>query len=263
VLVIAGTPAESVEFCRAPYTERIPCPRGGTATFNSGATTEPMRVELHDVAGNRTILAVPPRRTPAVEKPLPGSAAPASPPRGVVAVRGRRTLRTTYGKPPLVRGTLMTAAGMPIGAARVGVTGTSGVLTDAQGRFRVRLPKGPSRTVTFAYGDSLQTVKLIVAAPVRLKVSPSKTRNGRSVKFSGNVPQAGRARTRVELQAWANGQWVPFRTVPLRNGRFSARYRFMRTFFTQRYRFRAVIQTDPDFPYATGRSKVVRVLVRP
>ena len=81
--------------------------------------------------------------------------------------------------------------------------------------------------------------------------------------FSRSVPRAGKARTRVELQAWANGKWVPFRTVALRDGRFKAGYRFMRTFATQRYRFRPVIQSDPDFPYAAGRSREVRVLVRP
>ena len=90
-------------------------------------------------------------------------------------------------------------------------------------------------------------MKVIVAAPVRLKVSPTKTRNGRTIKFSGSVPQAGKARTRVELQAWANGKWVPFKTVALKNGRFRAGYRFMRTFIAQRYRFRAVIQDDPNF----------------
>ena len=49
------------------------------------------------------------------------------------------------------------------------------------------------------------------------------------------------------MQAWANGKWVPFKTVALENGRFSAGYRFMRTFSAQRYRFRAVIQDDPGF----------------
>ena len=67
----------------------------------------------------------------------------------------------------------------------------------------------------------------------------------------------------MELQAWANGKWVPFKTVALKNGRFAASYRFLRTFTAQRYRFRAVIQSDPDFPYAPGRSREVRVLVRP
>ena len=146
--------------------------------------------------------------------------------------------------------------------ARVAVSGTSGVVTDAQGRFSVRLPKGPSRTVSFAYGDSVQTVKVVVAAPIRMKVSPTKTRNGRSVRFRGSVPQAGKARTRVELQAWANGKWVPFKTVALRIGRFTAGYRFMRTFNAQRYRFRAVIQSDPDFPTPRAGRKGAGV-VRP
>ena len=49
-----------------------------------------------------------------------------------------------------------TPEGAAIGNARVAVTGTAGVMTDAQGRFSVRLPKGPSRTVRFAYGDSVR-----------------------------------------------------------------------------------------------------------
>jgi hypothetical protein len=105
-------------------------------------------------------------------------------------------------------------------------------------------------------------VKVVVAAPVRLSTDRKSTRNGRSVKFLGRVPGAGGARARVELQAWA-GRWIPFKTAALKNGRFSASYRFTKTFTTVRYRFRAVIHDDPAFPYAAGRSAVVKVLVRP
>ena len=55
----------------------------------------------------------------------------------------------------------------------------------------------------FAYGESVQTVKVVVAAPVRLSTDRKSTRNGFSVKFVGRVPGAGGARARVELQAWA------------------------------------------------------------
>jgi hypothetical protein len=109
----------------------------------------------------------------------------------------------------------------------------------------------------------VQSVKVIVAAPERLATDRKSTRNGRAIKFTGTVPGAGKARTRVELQAWANGKWIPFKTADLRNGRFGASYRFTRTFATSRYRFRAVVHDDPDFPYAAGRSAVVSVLVRP
>ncbi len=136
-------------------------------------------------------------------------------------------------------------------------------MTDAKGRFSVKLPRGVSREVRFSYGDSVQAVKVIVAAPVRLKTDRKRTRNGRAVAFRGTVPGAGSARTRVELQAWANGKWIPFKTADLKRGKFSASYRFTRTFATALYRFRAVIHTDPDFPYAAGTSTVVKVLVRP
>ena len=112
-----------------------------------------------------------------------------------------------------------------------------------------------------SYGDSVQTVKVIVAAPVRLKTDKKSTRNGRSITFTGSVPGAGNARTRVELQALANRKWVPFKSVALRNGRFRARYRFQRTFSTQRYSFRAVAYDGPGFPYATGESSLVKVVV--
>ncbi len=134
--------------------------------------------------------------------------------------------------------------------------------TDAKGRFSVKLGKGVSREVRISYGDSVQTVKVIVAAPVRLKTDKKSTRNGRSVTFTGSVPGAGNARTRVELQALASGKWIPFKTAELRNGKFKASYRFLRTFSTQRYSFRAVIRADEDFPYAAGKSAVVRVVVR-
>ncbi len=93
--------------------------------------------------------------------------------------------------------------------------------TDAKGRFSVKLGKGVSREVRISYGDSVQTVKVIVAAPVRLKTDKKSTRNGRSITFTGSVPGAGNARTRVELQALANRKWVPFKSVALRNGRFT------------------------------------------
>ena len=96
------------------------------------------------------------------------------------------------------------------------------VVTDAKGRFSVRLPRGVTREVRLSYGDSVQTVKVIVAAPVRLTTDRKTTRNGRTIKFKGIVPGAGPARTRVELQAWASGKSIPFKTVGLKNGKFGA-----------------------------------------
>jgi hypothetical protein len=67
----------------------------------------------------------------------------------------------------------------------------------------------------------------------------------------------------VELQARAGRKWVPFRTATVSKGHFSARYTFTNTSTTQHYRFRAVVRKDPNFPYAAGTSRTVKVLVRP
>ena len=114
------------------------------------------------------------------------------------------------------------------------------------------------------YGASTVTLHLVVRAPVRLAVDTRATRNGRTIHFTGRIPGApATAGTRVELQAWADGEWIPFKTAPLKHGRFSASYRFTRTFSVNRYRFRAVVHKDPALPYVAGTSNVVKVLVRP
>jgi hypothetical protein len=136
------------------------------------------------------------------------------------------------------------------------------VITDARGRVNLRLASGPSRLVRLTYGDSVATVTVKVKAPLRLSVSPKRTRNGSTVRLSGSVAKT-KLPTRVELQAYSGGHWFPFKTVALRKGKFSGRYRFTRTFSSQRYRFRAVVHTDRDFPYEAATSKVVAVRVRP
>ncbi|WP_028062956.1 carboxypeptidase-like regulatory domain-containing protein [Solirubrobacter soli] len=224
---------------------------------------------LTDVAGNSTVvgpfeLAV---RTPVASiSPIttvdPPVVVPLPPVAGSIRIDGGRTLHSRYSKPPLVKGTVKATDGSPL--ANVVVTTSDGTTakTDGKGRFSVKLAKGSNREVRISYGDSVQTVKVIVAAPIRLKTDKTSTRNGRSITFTGSVPGAEEARTLVELQALAHGKWMAFKTAQLRNGKFKAGYRFTRTFFTQRYSFRAVVREDDGFPYAAGKSAVVRVVVR-
>jgi hypothetical protein len=259
--------------CRRPFAIQTPCPRDGEAVLRldkTGLSDGPHRVEavVTDVAGNATVAGpfalgahpttpeLPPSTSPVSSESAPVRA-------GRLSLQGRRTIRASYASPPAVRGTVKTAAGAGIAGAVVSVGTAQTVKTDAKGRFSVKLARGVSREVRFSYGDSVQTVKVIVAAPVRLTVDRKSTRNGRRVAFSGTVPGAGASRTLVELQARAGNRWVPFKTAALRDERFRATYRFTQTFSAQRYSFRAVIHDDPDFPYAAGRSGVVRVTVRP
>jgi hypothetical protein len=272
-LLIDGVRAAETVLCREPFVARVPCPTAGRATLNLDSVPSGVHraeVELVDAGGNRQVVAWLPVGPAAVVHAAPVVVPAAEP--GRLALTGRRTLRTRYSAPPTVRGTLRDLSGAPIRRGRIAVTSRPLVggswsapvwaVSDGRGKFSVRLPRGVSREVRFAYGDSVQTVTVVVAAPVRLRTDRKVTRNGRSVTFRGSVPGAGSARTRVELQAWA-GSWVPFRTVALRNGRFSATYRFTRTFSATRYRFRAVVHDDRAFPYAPGTSRTVKVLVRP
>ena len=167
----------------------------------------------------------------------------------------RATIRARHGARADLAGTLTDLNGTPIAGAQVGVSSRLKLrdssftpqpiaVTDALGRF------------------SEATAEVVVAAPVRLAASPSSTRNGRTVRFGGRVLGTTASGPRVELQAWADGKWIPFRTVALVKGRFNARYRFTNTSRTTRYRFRAVVRSDPKLPYTAGRSSVVSVLVR-
>lgn len=270
--------------CTPPYVVHVPCAPAGSVTLTLDASqlsdgAHTVDFVMSDVAGNRGVagpfaisVRTPPPAPSGGPAVTPSSPAPAAPrPLGTVSLTGQPTRRVKFVDNKLT-GTVRSPDGSAIARARVEVTtrplrggawtAPTFVTADASGRFAVTVARGPSREVRVAYGASAQTVKLIVAAPVRLTVNRKATRNGRSVKFSGTVPGTGGARTRVELQAWA-GRWVPFVTAGLRNGRFSASYRFRSTYATTRYRFRAVVHGDDDFPYAGGTSPEVKVVVRP
>jgi hypothetical protein len=177
-------------------------------------------------------------------------------------------LRAPYAEPPVVEGSVYDLMGVAINGAQVVVASrplTGGawrnersVATNAQGEFRVRLAGGVSREVRFTSGDSERSVKLLVAAPIRLRAHRLRAGDGRTITFSGTVPGSERTRIRVNLQTWA-GRWVPFRTATLKSGQFSARYRFASP---TRFRFRAVIRSHPAFPYAGGRSPTVDIPIR-
>lgn len=271
--------------CVAPYVTAVPCSRRGETTMaldvdQLAAGGHRAELVLTDVAGNRTTVG-PHSITVAGTGTVASDAGPASPSSkpsgdahqapGLLSLSGKRTRRIRFAAHKLV-GTVRTPSGAALAGGKVAVSARplrggawsapTFVTAGANGRFAFTLPRGPSREVRLGYGESTQSVKLIVSAPVRLKTDRKATRNGRSVRFEGTVPGAERARTRVELQAWA-GRWVPFATAALKKGRFSASYRFRSTYATTRYRFRAVVHGDDDFPYAGGTSPEVEVVVRP
>jgi hypothetical protein len=257
--------------CRQPAVIAVPCPLSGRLALDFDTSSIPdgphrAELELRDVAGNRAVVA----SLSIVVRNTPAAAAPLTP--GRLAMK-RYALRTRYGARAVLEGTLSDFGEAPIAGAQVQVesrplmrnstyTSFTTVLTDGSGSFVVPISRGPSRVFRLRYAASEVSAQVTVSAPIRLRVSPTRTRNGKWVYFRGSIPGTT-ADTRVELQARAGRRWVPFRTAKVSKGRFRARYKFTNTTTTQRYRFRAVVRKDPNFPYAPGTSPIVKVLVRP
>jgi hypothetical protein len=86
---------------------------------------------------------------------------------------------------------------------------------------------------------------------------------GQAIRMSGRLRDApaGGLGKLVTLQARERGRWRDFQSARTRRaGRFSARYRFSRG-ARGTFPIRAVARADASYPYATGRSRAVRVRV--
>jgi hypothetical protein len=74
------------------------------------------------------------------------------------------------------------------------------------------------------------------------------------------IPPAGKL---VELQVVLSGDWQTFRTTYTdAAGRWKVPYRFERTCGLTRYRFRARLPAEAGYPFETGVTRGVSVLVR-
>lgn len=144
--------------------------------------------------------------------------------------------------------------------------------TSRTGRFSFRAPQGPSRTLRFRYPGTSKIrgrttdVRLLVRSVSTLRVNRRSVVNGEDVTFRGRlraepVPVPGKL---LQLQAYSRRGWSTFAT-PRANpstGRWSYRYRFASTRGRVLYRFRVRIPKEGSYPYETGVSRRVRVLVR-
>ncbi|HYM44909.1 MAG TPA: carboxypeptidase-like regulatory domain-containing protein [Solirubrobacteraceae bacterium] len=191
-------------------------------------------------------------------------------------------LTSSYGRAHTIAGRLTGPGGAPIAGAQIDCTATPAYAgaktvtiacpkTGADGRFALRVPGGAgSRTLRFAYrehvGDALpvatRTLALAVAAGVRLHVNPRTASVGRSIFFTGRllggpIPRGGK---QLVLEARSpGGPWIEFDVVKTdRRGRYHASYRF-RFPGPASYSFRAVSESEADFPFAAGASNTVGV----
>jgi hypothetical protein len=142
--------------------------------------------------------------------------------------------------------------------------------TGELGEFRYVVAATQNRQLIFRYpgskriGVATANFSLIVPATSTMRPSRRRVRNGEEVVFSGRVgtrptPASGKL---VELQAYFRGRWRTFSTVRTTTGglwRFP--YRFGATFGRVTYRFRGVLPAEGGYPFVTGRSRIVAVVV--
>jgi hypothetical protein len=183
----------------------------------------------------------------------------------------------------LLRGTLKTASGAAIAGARIDIAVRSSrpgsaaharyATTDEQGRFTYRLPVGSSRlidagyrafTLDAAFAATART-RLRVRAAATLAAKPRRLGNHERVRFRGRLLGGPfRRDASMILYALAGRRRIP--VTPLRpdsRGRFAYSYRFQTVTSTTRFRFQVRIDDRPSYPYVSGRSNTVTVVVRP
>ncbi len=148
--------------------------------------------------------------------------------------------------------------------------------TDSRGLISVRVRKFTSlrvrlvapRDETFDTGTS-STLVTHVTARSTIRATPRSLRNGQIVRLAGrvqggHVPAAG---MQIALYGYSPSKkrWLPVRTTVKVDprGNWTALYRFTATGAKATYRFRVRIAGRATFPFATGYSRTVRVVVRP
>jgi hypothetical protein len=144
--------------------------------------------------------------------------------------------------------------------------------TDAMGRWRFRVPRGPSRALTVGYrarvNDSAYAARVAfrerVAAGVVLH-APPRTVAGRRVNFEGQllggyVPKGG---VYVSLEIYYTGTWREIALLHAdRQGVFGYGYQFA-AIGSATYRFRARVPPLPDYPFRGGASPAVGIHLVP
>ena len=279
--------------CREPFTAPVPCPLAidRRLAVDLGGTpngTHRLRVLVTDATGRNTVAAGPYTITTAGRGAPNG--APASDDAELTvrlardSRRGRETRALRYGARTTLRGRLTAPDDRPLARATLVVSARTRapgrrwrqvgtVTTTKLGAYAWNVPRGPSRELRVSYRafslDSADSARastgLRVRAPVAFDVDRERLHEGGAATFAGRLPGAPRPRggKLVELQAIDRGRWRTFATVRAdrRTGRFTYRYRFLRTGISRRYSFRAVSPAERSYPYEAGASRPIGMLV--
>jgi hypothetical protein len=187
-----------------------------------------------------------------------------------------------YGASVSIRGSVKDATGKALVGVPVTVSeravlpgapwrSVATAMTGKKGEFIYRARRGSARTIRFEYPGSASTgsasadVTLRVQARTSLTANRRRLYNGDTVTLRGTVrgqpiPSTGKL---VTLQARIPGGWRTFGTARARakDGQWRYRYRFTQTATTARYTFRVVVPQEETFPYVTGVSRRITVVV--
>jgi hypothetical protein len=188
--------------------------------------------------------------------------------------------RARFGRQVKLAGRLQTRVGHPISGAEIQILERSSttpehllatLTTDERGRWLYLARARSTSVLRVVHVGSATTlpsqrdIRLLVPAASSIRAQPRRLRNGQAVTFQGRlqsrpVPAAGKL---IELQVVLSHRWQTFQTVRSNStGAWTARYRFRRSCGLTRYRFRARLPTEADYPFETGRTRPVVVRVR-
>ena len=178
-----------------------------------------------------------------------------------------------------LRGFLTNSDGQPIEGATIeaferrpggGIAPVGLATTGTDGKFRYVVRATRNRELLFRYGGSRRIgsattdFTLLVPASTSIRADRQQLFNGQQVRFGGRVttrplPDNGKL---IEMQAHFRGQWRTFSTVRAgRRGRWHFPYRFGGTTGRVTYRFRARLPAEGGYPFISGNSRVVKVVV--
>ena len=289
VIEVNGDPLASRSFaCRVSQDVALrlrPCPADPTARFDVATTARPFRqgpnqvrvcaADFAPTTGANRACSI---RTVRVDNLCPVSAIHGAELRARFAGGGTHR-RARSDETVRIVGRLGDGEGGPVAGAEVCVasrtlgTGSAETITatprtDSEGRFRARLPAGPSREIRVAHWPGPERaleryLRLTTRAVPRLRVRPQRTlENGERARFRVALPGPGPASRRVAVQARADGRWIRVAGGQTNaRGTFRAAYRFRSTSGRRTYAFRAIVPRQAGYPYAGGASTTRRATV--
>jgi hypothetical protein len=221
--------------------------------------------------------------------PKPGATPAAADPVYTLALDSRtipltRGVRNVWPRSAItLRGTLRSSAGVPVAGVGVALFAKSAfdvtprvvaqATTDTAGRWTLRAPRGPSRTLTISYGarpDPASAHAISIRQIVRPTISLAvKVLGGSRLRFSGSmrIEPLGSPLPLVEIQSLqADWRWRPVvrgkgrRVRVSASGAYSVTYNGGSKVVGYSYAFRTVAYGTALF--ATGVSRIRRVRVR-